>query len=96
MDQPTAEEALRKMEPLIGEWMLEAIPPGGEPWPGEARATIEWHDSGAHVVERSSVLQKGQVSSASGATEPESQHPQMLDELRRLVNVEVDAEHRDA
>ena len=55
MSQPTAEEALKELEPLIGEWTMEAIPPGGEPWPGEARATFEWHDSGAHVVERSTV-----------------------------------------
>ena len=52
MDQPTAEEALKKLEPLVGTWSLEAIPPSGEPWPGEARATFEWHDSGAHLVER--------------------------------------------
>jgi hypothetical protein len=55
MDQPTAEEALTKLEPLIGEWTLEANPPGGEPWPGGARATMEWHDSRAHVVQRSTV-----------------------------------------
>lgn len=55
MKQPTAEEALRKLEPLIGEWKLEAIPPGGEPWPGEASATFEWHESGAHVVSRSTI-----------------------------------------
>ena len=55
MDQPTAADALKKLEPLIGEWTLEAIPPGGEPWPGEARATFEWHDSGAHVVQRSTI-----------------------------------------
>jgi hypothetical protein len=55
MDQPTAEKALKELEPLVGEWALEAILPGGEPWPGEARATIEWHDSGAHLVERSTV-----------------------------------------
>ena len=36
MDQPTAEKALNELEPLIGEWTQEAIPPGGEPWPGEA------------------------------------------------------------
>src|SRR4051812_47501284 len=53
MDQPTAERALKELEALVGEWTLEAIPPGGEPWPGEARATFEWHDSGAHLVERS-------------------------------------------
>jgi hypothetical protein len=55
MNQPTAQQALMKLEPLIGEWTLQAIPPGGEPWPGEARATMEWHDSGAHVVQRSTV-----------------------------------------
>lgn len=37
-DQPTAEEALNKLKPLIGEWTLDAIPLGGEPWPGDARA----------------------------------------------------------
>jgi hypothetical protein len=53
MDQPTAEEALKRLEPLVGEWILQAKPPAGPPWPGEARASIEWHDSGAHLVERS-------------------------------------------
>ncbi len=52
MDQPTAQDALKKLEPLVGAWSLEAIPPGGEPWPGEARATFEWHDSDAHLVQR--------------------------------------------
>lgn len=52
MDQPTAEEALRKLEPLVGEWALEARWPGGEPWPGGARATFEWHASGAHLIGR--------------------------------------------
>ena len=53
MDQPTADEALRKLERLVGEWRLEAIGADGKPWPGEARATFEWHPSGAHLVERS-------------------------------------------
>src|SRR5436190_12263523 len=52
VDQPTAEQALKELESLVGEWALEAITPGGEPWPGEARATFEWHDSGAHLVQR--------------------------------------------
>jgi hypothetical protein len=55
MDQPTAEKALAELEPLIGEWNQEATPPGGEPWPGEARVTFEWHESRAFVVERSTV-----------------------------------------
>ena len=52
MDQPTAEEALRKLEPLVGEWSLEARWPDGEPWPGGGHATFEWHASGAHLVQR--------------------------------------------
>ena len=59
MDQPTAEKALKELEPLVGQWRLEAIPPGGEPWAGEARSTIEWHDSGAHLVQRSIVEMPG-------------------------------------
>jgi hypothetical protein len=55
MDQPTAEEALRALEPLVGEWTLEASPPGGEPWPGGGRSTFEWHPSGAHLVQRTIV-----------------------------------------
>src|SRR5205809_2719646 len=55
MEQPTAGEALRRLEPLIGEWVLEAQPPGGEPWPGGGRSTIEWHDSSAHLVQRTTV-----------------------------------------
>ena len=55
MDQPTAEEALGRLEPLAGEWTLEAKPPDGPSWPGEAQASIEWHDSRAHLVQRSTV-----------------------------------------
>jgi hypothetical protein len=55
MDQPTAGEALRELDVLVGEWTLEARSAGGEPWPGGGRATFVWHDSGAHLVERRSV-----------------------------------------
>jgi hypothetical protein len=54
IDQPTAEAALEALEPLVGEWKLVAQPPDGEPWPGEARSTIAWHASGAHLVQTSS------------------------------------------
>jgi hypothetical protein len=43
------------MDPLVGEWTLEAVPPGGEPWPGGGRSTFEWHPSGAHLVQRTIV-----------------------------------------
>jgi len=52
MDQPTAEGALRKLDRLVGEWTVEARWPNGEPWPGGGRATFEWHESRAHLVER--------------------------------------------
>jgi hypothetical protein len=55
MDQPTAREALEKLEPLVGEWVLEAKSPDGEPWPGAGRATFEWHASGAHLIQRVTV-----------------------------------------
>ncbi len=53
MDQPTAEEALGRLEPLVGEWTMEATWPNGERWPG--RATVEWHGSGAHLIQRGSL-----------------------------------------
>ncbi len=55
MDQPTAEDALRRFDPLVGEWTLEATPPGGDPWPGGGRSTFEWHPSGAFLVQRTVV-----------------------------------------
>ena len=55
MDQPTAEDALRALEPLVGEWTVEARWPSGEVWPGGGTTTFEWHPSGAHLVERGTV-----------------------------------------
>jgi hypothetical protein len=51
-DQPTAEKALKEMDVLVGEWTLEAVPPGGEPWPGEARASFEWLEGAQLLVHR--------------------------------------------
>ena len=55
MDQPTSRKALTKLEPLIGTWILEAIPPGGEPWQGGGRSMLEWHPSGAHLIQRTTM-----------------------------------------
>src|SRR6266568_1252264 len=52
MDQRSAEEALVELAPLVGEWTLEANAPSGERWPGQGRCIFEWHDSGAHLVQR--------------------------------------------
>jgi hypothetical protein len=65
MDQPTAQEELRALEPLLGEWTVTATAPTGESWPGEARASFEWHDSGAHVLARTSIPVSGAPNSIS-------------------------------
>jgi hypothetical protein len=55
MDQPTAEQALKEIEVLVGEWSQTATPAGGEPWPGEAKTTFEWLEGGQLLLERSTV-----------------------------------------
>jgi hypothetical protein len=64
-DQPTAEDALRALEPLLGEWRLTVSGPDGEPWPGEGSATFDWHESGAHLVARASIDVPGAPSNLS-------------------------------
>lgn len=55
IDQPTAESALRALDPLVGEWTLTAVGPDGQPWPGEARTRFDWHASGAYLVQTTTV-----------------------------------------
>ena len=55
MAQPDAARALRALEPFVGEWTIEARGPDGTPWPGEGRASFEWHASGAHLVQRTGI-----------------------------------------
>jgi hypothetical protein len=52
MDQPTAETMLRALDRFVGEWTMTAGPPGGPPWPGEARVRFEWIEGGAFLAER--------------------------------------------
>jgi len=52
VEQPTAGQALRALEPLVGEWTVEAKGPDGRAWPGQGRASFQWHPSGAHLVQR--------------------------------------------
>jgi hypothetical protein len=65
IDQPTAEDALRALEPLLGEWRLTSSGPDGEPWPGEGIATFAWHESGAHLIARASINVPGAPSNLS-------------------------------
>jgi hypothetical protein len=53
IDQPTAHDALKQLEPLVGEWRVLATAPGGQPL-GEGRASFAWHESGGHLIARTS------------------------------------------
>src|SRR5262245_41318926 len=52
MDQPSAAEALRRLEPLVGEWTVEATWPNGQAWPAGGRITFEWLPGRAHLIQR--------------------------------------------
>lgn len=41
-----------RLEALVGEWKLEAGPPGGPAWPGDARVTFEWLEGAPLLIER--------------------------------------------
>jgi hypothetical protein len=55
VNQPTAGDALRALEPLVGDWTLSARGADGVAWPGGGRVTFEWHDSGYHLVCRTQI-----------------------------------------
>ena len=52
MQQSGRNPELARLDALVGDWTMEATPPGGEPWPGDARATFEWLEGGTWLVER--------------------------------------------
>jgi hypothetical protein len=55
MSESIRTEARERLEALVGEWTLEAGPPGGPPWPGEAGVSFEWLDGVPLLIERSHV-----------------------------------------
>lgn len=52
MDQPTADEVLRRLEPFVGEWTMRAH---AATWEGRGTARFEWHPDRAHLVQRGTV-----------------------------------------
>jgi hypothetical protein len=52
VEQPVRNPALDRLDVLVGEWTMEAGPPGGAPWPGDARVTFEWLEERAFLIER--------------------------------------------
>jgi hypothetical protein len=55
MSESTNTVARERLEALVGEWVIEAGPPGGPPWPGVGRVTFEWLDGVPLLIERSHV-----------------------------------------
>ena len=46
---------LEQLDLLVGTWTMEAVPPGGDPWPGEAHASFEWLEGRTFLIERWSI-----------------------------------------
>ena len=67
MAQPSADSMLRELDRFIGEWTMQATPPGGPPWPGEARVRFEWLD-GAFLAERWTLPDAPEGAPASGTS----------------------------
>jgi hypothetical protein len=55
MNESTDTAARERLEALVGEWAIEAGPPGGPPWPGAGRVTFDWLDGVPLLVARSHV-----------------------------------------
>ena len=52
MNESTDTAARGRLEALIGEWKMQASPPGGPPWPGEGRVTFDWLEGVPLLVQR--------------------------------------------
>lgn len=42
MNESATQTPRERLEALVGEWTLEAGPPGGPPWPGAGRVSFTW------------------------------------------------------
>jgi hypothetical protein len=87
--------ALAALEPLLGEWTVEAKGPGGKPWPGEGRASFEWHASGAYLVQRTGIDAEGAPDSLAiiGCDEANGTYVQLYSDERgvcRIYEMHVD------
>lgn len=52
MSESTAPAARERLEALVGEWTMDASPPGGPPWPGGGQVTFEWMEGAPLLIER--------------------------------------------
>jgi hypothetical protein len=98
MGHESTEQALRALEPLVGEWTLEARGPDGQPWPGAGHASFEWHTSGAHLVQRVVIDAPGAPASTSiiGCDAANGTYIQLYTDERgvcRIYTMRIDARH---
>lgn len=52
MAEQARDPGLDRLDALVGEWTMEAGPPDGPPWPGEARVSFEWLEGRTFLIER--------------------------------------------
>ncbi|MHB8235328.1 MAG: hypothetical protein ACYDHT_11810 [Solirubrobacteraceae bacterium] len=52
MNESTNTAARERLRALVGEWTIEAIPPGGPPWPGGGRVVFEWLGDAPLLLQR--------------------------------------------
>jgi len=52
MNESRNTAARQRLEALVGEWTMEAGPPGGPPWPGAARMSFDWLEGAPLLVQR--------------------------------------------
>jgi hypothetical protein len=96
MGQASAEQALRALELLVGEWAVEAKGPDGQAWPGEGRASFQWHPSHAHLVQRIAVDVPGAPDSTSiiGCDAANGTYVQLYSDERgvcRIYTMQIDS-----
>ena len=52
MNESTNITARERLEALVGDWRMEASPPGGPPWPGEGRVAFELLEEAPLLIQR--------------------------------------------
>jgi hypothetical protein len=55
VEKTTRSPALERLEAFVGEWTMAAGPPGGDPWPGEAKVSFEWLEGKTWLIQRWSI-----------------------------------------
>ncbi len=56
MSEPTTTGTRERLDVLVGEWAMEAGPPGGPPWPGGGRVTFAWLDGTSLLIMRTHIV----------------------------------------